>query len=309
MPSIRFMAAMWLSSCGTVANAGETADGAVVKHILDGARAGTNVLKALAWQPYETGFSKTNDVFVCDNGTAAGRRGVYQHVELNQTTPQPIVASAWSRAENVSGGRDSDYSLYLDLQYADGTPLWGQTANFATGTHDFERREVMVLPEKPVKSVSFYLLLRGHSGQASFRDAELRTVATPAGSCVFDTVAVAPVSNLIEGFQIRDVAAGSDFVRIEREALGVNLESKRTGDYFDITLTDTSGKDRAITLVYSIPVTGDGWKWLANPRHSETVTGKSGVRRRTSAGRGHGTAVALSVRRDCGRRARAWNRN
>ena len=136
----------------------------------------------------------------------------------------------------MSGGRDSDYSLYLDLQYADGTPLWGQTANFATGTHDFERREVMVLPEKPVKSVSFYLLLRGHSGRASFRDAELRTVASPAGSCVFDTVAVSPASNLIEGFQIRDVAAGSDFVRIEREALGVNLESKRSGDAFDVTL-------------------------------------------------------------------------
>ncbi len=272
MPPIRCMAALVLSACGLVANAGETADGAVIKHILDGAHDGTNVLKASAWQPYETGFSKTNDLFVCDNGTAAGRRGVYQRVELNQTTPQPIVASAWSRAENVSGGRDSDYSLYLDLQYADGTPLWGQTATFATGTHDFERREVMVLPEKPVKSVSFYLLLRGHSGQASFRGAELRTVATPAGSCVFDTVAVAPVSNLIEGFQIRDVAAGSDFVRIEREALGVVLESKRTADDFDITLTDKSGKDRAITLVYSIPVTGNGWKWLANPRHSQTVT-------------------------------------
>jgi hypothetical protein len=269
---IRVMAALWLIACGLAANASETVDGAVIKHILDGGRAGTNVLKASAWQPYETGFAKTNDVFVCDNGTAAGRRGVYQRVELNQTTPQPIVASAWSKAGNVSGGRDSDYALYLDLQYADGTPLWGQTANFATGTHDFERREVVVLPEKPVKSVSFYLLLRGHTGEASFRDAELRTVATPVGSCVFDTVAVSPVSNLIEGFQIRDVAAGSDFVRIERKALGVALESKRNGDSFDVTLNDTSGKDRAITLVYSIPVPGVGWKWLANPRHSEMAS-------------------------------------
>ena len=123
---IRVMAALWLIACGLAANASETVDGAVIKHILDGGRAGTNVLKASAWQPYETGFAKTNDVFVCDNGTAAGRRGVYQRVELNQTTPQPIVASAWSKAGNVSGGRDSDYALYLDLQYADGTPLWGQ---------------------------------------------------------------------------------------------------------------------------------------------------------------------------------------
>jgi len=172
-----FMACLTVGGLAT--NAGETADGAVVKHILDGGSAGTNVLKPSDWQPYERGFTKTNDVFVCDNGTAAGRRGVWQRVELNQKSPQPIVASVWSKAKNVSGGRDSGYSLYLDLQYADGTPLWGQTANFATGTHDFERREVLVLPDKPVKSVSYHLLLRGHFGHASFRDAELRTMATP----------------------------------------------------------------------------------------------------------------------------------
>ena len=136
MLPIRLIAALLFAACGLAANARENADGAVIKYILDGRHTGRNILKASAWQPYETGFAQTNDVFVCDNGTAAGRRGVWQHVELNQKAPQPIVASVWSQARGVSGGRDSDYSLYLDLQYADGTPLWGQTANFATGTHD-----------------------------------------------------------------------------------------------------------------------------------------------------------------------------
>ena len=44
--------------------------------------------------------------------------------------------------------RDADYSLYVDLVYADGTPLWGQTAQFRTGTHDWEAREMIILPEK-----------------------------------------------------------------------------------------------------------------------------------------------------------------
>ena len=35
MLSIRFMAALLLSACGLAANAGETADGAVIKRILD----------------------------------------------------------------------------------------------------------------------------------------------------------------------------------------------------------------------------------------------------------------------------------
>lgn len=253
----------------------EPADGEVLKHALAGRRtAGPNLLKPDAWRAYEAGFVATQGLFVCDNGPAAARRGVVQHVELDQRTPQPVIASAWSRAEGVGGGRDSDYALYLDLTYADGTPLWGQTAAFATGSHDFERREVVVLPEKPVKSLSFYLLLRGgHSGRASFRDAELRTVGTPEGSCVFDGVPVTPAAVPSEGFQLRDAAAGSDFVRIGRRALGVDLEVRRDGDFFDATLTATGGADRAVTLVYAIPVAGDGWRWLAGPRRSEAAAG------------------------------------
>jgi hypothetical protein len=243
-----------------------------MKTVLNAGLARDNLLQPLAWQPYETGFAKTNGVFVCDNGTTAGRRGLAQEVQLNQSTPQPIIASVWSQAANVSGGRDNDYSLYLDLRYADGTPLYGQTASFATGTHDFERGEVMVLPDKPVKSLSFYLLLRGHSGRASFRDPELRALATPPGACVFDGLPVTPAENFSEGFQLRDAATGSDFVRIAQAALGIDFTSKWEGDFCEVTVNDTTGKDRAMTLVYSIPVNGNGWRWLANPRRSEIAT-------------------------------------
>lgn len=244
----------------------------VAKRVLDVQQGGSNRLNAAAWRGYESGFTNRGGAFVCDNGSdQGGRRGLYQYVELNQRVPQPIVASAWSRAESVGGLRDSDYSIYLDLQYADGTPLWGQTADFTPGSHDFERREVVVLPEKPVKSLAFYLLLRGHPGRAEFRDAELHELATPAGACVFDGLPVAPAPAAGPGFQVRDAAAGSDFLRIEREALGLRIETRRSGDYINVTVTDTTGKDRAITLVYAVPVEGDGWTWLANPRRSEVA--------------------------------------
>ena len=38
-----------------------------------------------------------------------------QTLILDQTWSEPILATAWSKAENVGGGRNSDYSLYLDL--------------------------------------------------------------------------------------------------------------------------------------------------------------------------------------------------
>jgi hypothetical protein len=44
---------------------------------------------------------------------------------LQRTVPVPLVIRGWSKAEEVSGGTDSGYSLYADLIYDDGTPLWG----------------------------------------------------------------------------------------------------------------------------------------------------------------------------------------
>lgn len=73
-------------------------------------------------------------------------------------------------AADVGGGRNNDYALYLDPVYTDGTPLWGQTASFDVGTHDWQRREVIVFGDKPVRTVSFHLLLRRHSGKVYFKD-------------------------------------------------------------------------------------------------------------------------------------------
>ncbi len=173
----------------------------------------------------------------------------------------------------MSGGADSDYALYLDLVFADGTPLYGQSAGFSAGTHDWQRRDVFVFPEKPVKSVSFYLLFRNHAGKAFFRDAQLRQPKTPENASMFDGVFVQPVLPPAEGFQVRDVALGSDFIGLQHEARGLTLESNRREEhgatFIDATLRDTTNTDRALTLLYALPVEGDGWCWQADPRRSE----------------------------------------
>jgi len=257
-------------------------DGTVAKKSLgpiDVTQGGANLLKADGWGPWERGFTRDGKTFVCDNGTdAAGRRGATQTVRLDQKRPMPIIAVVWSKAAGVSGSADTDYSLYLDLEYTDGTPLWGQIATFATGTHGWQRRQVIVYPERPVKSVTMNLLLRNHAGKAWFRDPELRVIQTPPGTCLFDGVRVQPEGQPVEGFQVRDVAAESDFVRIERAALGLRLEQRKSeargATFLDVTLTDTTGKNRAVTLVYAIPLDGAGWRWLHDPRRDEPVEGQ-----------------------------------
>jgi len=254
----------------------EIPDGAVLKRVLKAPRGGRNLLAGDGWRPWREGFEREGDALVCDNGgDGKVQRGASQTVVLNQVRPEPIVAVAWSKAAGVGGGPGADYSVYLDLLYTDGTPLWGQVASFSTGTHDWQRREVLVFPAKPVRSVSMHLLLRRHTGKAWFRGAELQTLKPPKGACLFDGVPVALERQPAAGFQVRDVAAGSGFVAIGRKALGLRLATKQTREggatFYDVTLTDTTGKDRAVTLYHALPVPAEGLRWLADPRRDRAV--------------------------------------
>ncbi len=251
-------------------------DGAVTKAVITPKAAGENLLKAGDWHAFERGFRREGGTIVCDNGAdTEARRGAFQIVVLDQKRPAPIVATAWSRAEGVTGSADSDYALYLDLTYADGSPLWGQAASFKTGGHDWQQGRLVIVPERPVRSVTVNLLLRNHGGKAGFRDAELRTVTAPDGGTVFDGVPVVQKGEVGQGFQVRDAGRGGDFVRIGRSALGLQLETTNStapnATFFDATLRDTTGKDRALTLVFAVPVAAHGLRWLDDPRRATDV--------------------------------------
>ncbi len=253
------------------------ADGATVKKVLQADQTSVNLLRADRWHPWGKGFKRQGDLFVCDNGTSrSAQRGASQSVVLHQKTPQPIVASAWSRADHVQGGPDSNYSLYLDLTYTDGSHLWGQSAPFDSGTHTWQERRVVIVPEKPIATVSVNLLLRGHAGKAWFRSPQLHVQQAPRGATYFDGVPVALSGTPYAGFQLRDVAANSDYVAIAKKALGIRLETKivRQADatYFDVVLHEQTGKDRAVCLVYTVPVPPAQLLWLDDPRNATAAT-------------------------------------
>ena len=154
--------------------------------------------------------------FATTGPTATPRAASARLWSSTSQSPQPILASVWSKAEGVGGQRDADYSLYLDLVYTDGEPLWGQIAAFKVGTHDWQRAEVRVFPAKPVKEVYFYMLLRSHSGKASFKQPRLCQIATARDAVIFDGMPVKPTGAGKEGFWVRDVAADSDFHSLEK---------------------------------------------------------------------------------------------
>lgn len=116
--------------------------------------------------------------------------GAGQRIDLNQERPLPLIASAWSRAQDVSGSPNSDYSIYLDFIFQDGTTWWGQTANFSTGTHDWEERRFVVVPQKPIRTVALYVIFRRHSGTVYFDDVTL--VELRGDTYMFEGVPVRP---------------------------------------------------------------------------------------------------------------------
>ena len=125
-----------------------------------------------------------------ENLSGNGWVGASQTLVLRRTNTSPLMVRGWSKAENVGGAADTDYSLYVDITYTDGTPLYGQTAQFRTGSHDWERRQVVILPEKPVKSLTLHCLFRNHPGKVWFDDLTVEEIQAGQGAILLQGVPV-----------------------------------------------------------------------------------------------------------------------
>ncbi len=143
------------------------------------------------WLPFEAGYDVDRVVFHtgeqairCDVTRPDKRRGASVVIPLEQSRPLPVLVSGWSRADSVSGVRDTDYSLYIDITYQDGTPLWGQVVPFGVGTHDWEKRQILIHPQKPIKEMRLYALFRNHIGTVWFDDFYVRELK---GDSLFDS--------------------------------------------------------------------------------------------------------------------------
>ncbi len=125
----------------------------------------------------ETGGRSSSRGLMLVNPLETESHGAHQSITLNQTEIKPLYFSAWSRAQDVTGAQNSSYSFYLDIYYIDDTPLYGQVLTFTCGSHDWEFNEGFIIPEKPIKSIHCYCLLRNnHSGTVWFDDLSVREV-------------------------------------------------------------------------------------------------------------------------------------
>ncbi|HVM47257.1 MAG TPA: hypothetical protein VMU04_04480 [Candidatus Acidoferrum sp.] len=283
--------------------------------------------KAAAWTGWQQGYRLApgqgrngSQAVTCERRDGDGEHGASQELRLDRTNIAPLIIRGWSKAERVSGSPDNGYSLYVDVIYTDGTPLWGQAASFTCGTHDWEKREFVLVPDKPVWSLTLHCLFRGHTGKVWFDDASVEEVQTPAGAVQFEgaSVCCSPPKrpggrassrtlqtrdglrlDLIDwavaslqldgrelsspapsGFLARDFAADSDIYAFHAggcEELGLKVQADLAANRDHLAIqglvTNTTLRDRAITLLFALPLDATGWLWGDDAGHSRRIEG------------------------------------
>lgn len=132
-----------------------------------------------AWAPFRTAGEYVSDEkhsggwsIRCDNtgGGPGSGAGISQRLSLNQREARPLRIAGWSKCRDVPGEAGWQYSLYVDLTYADGESWPMQIAAFSPGTHDWEHTETVIEPAKPVATAAFYAFIREKPGVVWFDD-------------------------------------------------------------------------------------------------------------------------------------------
>jgi len=136
-----------------------------------------------ALSPYEVDVTvaRTGSRSLRLQASQAGRDlEVRQVYDLNQREVDPVTVSVWTKARDVTGPQDAHYSVWVDMEMADGEHQYGQTAPAAVGTHDWQELRLVLGPDKPIAQARLYLLFRQtHTGAVWFDDLAVTTASAP----------------------------------------------------------------------------------------------------------------------------------
>ncbi len=94
---------------------------------------------------------------------------VEQKIVLNQKTPVPVRFSAWCKAEDTTAPEKGyKISLPCTVVYQDGKKVYAASTPFPSGNFDWQERQVLLMPEKPVKAIIIYGRANNFSGKVYF---------------------------------------------------------------------------------------------------------------------------------------------
>jgi len=129
------------------------------------------------WQPYGLGyypstFQKVDGLqSICTNSSVLNSTfGGYKWLWIGQTPPTTVRYSGWSSSSTtVSGPSDSNYGIYSDVEYLDGSAQYGVTTPFAAGDpHSWQFQCDTIITDKQIATLTVYPMFRNHAGHVCF---------------------------------------------------------------------------------------------------------------------------------------------
>lgn len=252
------------------------------------------------WKPYGPGqYERTTDpastrpagaagaaVIVNNtNGSMAGLTQGWVPSSPAEAKASRLLLGGWSKL--VSGGtwgsRDGeDYSVYADIEYADGTSLWGQHAPFDTepGRGWQYAFATIDLSGKKISSINIYSLFRGHAGVAVFSELYLGLPPQSVKPSPFvegEATATPHPGDSNSSISLASTLVPPGWDRGETLALGAVFTGRPNHIRIDGSIVVATGKpisavaDKAVTLTFSMPVDAHGWKVFTDADHFDLV--------------------------------------
>ncbi len=229
---------------------------------------------------FEGGFARTNDEIVV-HGLEKKRAAACWRVKLSQTVPEPIGVSAEAIVKDAV--KHDSVLIYVDISYVGGGSLWGLKAFFDPGVNGWQKRTVRILPERPVKAMSIYLMVRNDaSAKVRFRSPMVERYRSPGIMTCFDGQVIftdAPPASPVA--LLRDVRAETGFVAIRPggSAFGARLAEKREerlgAQFFTVELSADGGGDKALTFAWLQPLPKGEVLYLPSPRAAALPAGSA----------------------------------
>ena len=235
-------------------------------------------------QPYGSGFARDGEAAVCTNADAKGASGLGWTLILNQSVAAPVRFTAEGLSEQPpSGGR---FELYADVDYMDGTTDWALKAPFCADPSAGWTQPTLMLDGKPIKRLSVYTMLRETAGVVRFRNPRLDTYVPGDDGARLDGVFVQSNARLADAaLLLRDAGRNTGFAPFRAGTChGVKAVETQTREgaavrhRVRLEVAPTT-EDRALTLVYVLPLEAGELTWFADPRHARVVTAKDGEQR------------------------------
>lgn len=183
---------------------------------------------------------------VCSAADRQQTTGACQTLRLDRASVLPLRVSGWSRALDVDGAPDDNYSLYVSVEYQDGSRLENVSVEFDGGTHGWQRRERLIPALKPVKSLIVHALFRGHTGTVWFDDLSVEEIQPGPETILFQGAPWTPTPPIRRGAGATRILETRDGMRLTARgdcivSLAVDGREMAAGDSSGFVARDAAG--------------------------------------------------------------------